>query len=66
MASTRIFGVVISKFSYYKEPNLMILLVVNKSPKVGFYHTILRLSLAVNLRMEGDKKSSLNLKEVIE
>lgn len=42
------------------------MLVVNKSPKVGLYYIILRLILAINLRMKSGEESLLDFKEIIE
>lgn len=42
------------------------MLVVNKSPKVGLYYIILRLILAINLKMKSGEESLLDFKEIIE
>ena len=65
VAGTRIFGVVIGKLRYSKKPYLIILLEIDKSSKVGFFHTILPLSLAVRLWIEGSKKYPLDAKKMI-
>ena len=44
----------------------MVLLKVNKIPKISFYNTILPLCLAINLKIKSDWKLLFNTKEVIE
>lgn len=60
-----IFSIIVSKFNHKKELNLIILLVVNKVPEVGFYYMILSLIFAVNLRIKGGKEFLLNFEEII-
>ena len=62
--SASILGVVVSKFRHKKKLCLIILLKVDKSLEINFYYIVLPLSLAVHLRVEGDKKSLLNAKEI--
>lgn len=61
MTSAYIFDIVISKFSYQKNSSLIILLIVHKSPKVGFYYTILLFNLAINLTIKGNREPLLDL-----
>lgn len=56
VAGACIIGVVIGKLSHWEKPSQIILLVVNKSPKVGFYCAILSLSFIVSLKIKDDKK----------
>ena len=65
IAGTRIFCVVVSKFSYWKEPSLIILLVVDKSPEISLYCTVLPLGLAISLRLEDSSKLLFDLQEVV-
>lgn len=55
-----IFCVFVGKFSYWKMLSLIILLGIDKSPKVGFYYIILLLHLAINLRLESNKELLLD------
>ena len=52
-AGASILGVIVGKFSYWEEPCPIILFEIDKSLEVGFHYTILPLSLAIRLRMEG-------------
>ena len=49
MANAGIFGIVISKLSYWQEPYSFTLLKVGKDLKIGSYCIILPLNLAVYL-----------------
>ena len=64
IASASIFDIIIGKFHYKKKPYPVILFKMKKSTKVGFYGTILPLDQTVCLWVEGDKKSSLDIKEI--
>ncbi len=64
MASTRIFYIIVGKFNYWEEPGLIILLVIDKSSKINFYHTILSLGFAINLMIKGNKKCLLDFQKV--
>ena len=64
IASTSIFGVIIGKFRYRKKSYLIILFKVDENSEVGFYYTILSLDLTIHLKIEGDKKFSLDVKEI--
>ena len=59
-----IFGVIIDKLCNEKKPYSIILLKVDKSLEVGFYHTILPFGLTVYLWMEGGEESPLDTKEI--
>ena len=59
-----ILGIVVSKFRHRKKPCPIILLKVNKSLEIGFYRTILPLSLAIYLRVEGGRESPLDAEEI--
>ena len=65
VANADILGIVVSKLRYGKKLCLIILLKVDKGSEVGFYHTILLLSLAVRLRVEGGGEFPLNAKEIV-
>ena len=64
MASARIFGVIISKFSHWQKPGLIIRLEINKSLKIGFHGIVLLFGLAISLRMKGIEKPMLDAGEV--
>ena len=64
MADTGIHGIIISKLRYGKKLCPIILLKVDKSLKVGFYYTIIPLSLVVSLRVEGNRESPLDIEEI--
>ena len=66
MAGACVFGVVINKLSRWLNLDLIVLLKIDKSFKISFYGTILRFCLAMSLQMEGNKKSTLNIKKVAE
>ena len=56
MAGANIFGIIIGKFRYKKKLYLIILLKINQNLEISFYHTILSFSLAIYLRVEGNKE----------
>ena len=58
-----IFRINLNKFSYLYEPYLFVLFKINKRSKILFYYTIF-FYLALNLRVEGSRKSLLDTKEV--
>ena len=64
VAGASILGIVIGKLRHGKKPCLIILLEVDKGLEVGFHCTILPLSLAIRLRVEGGGKSLLDTKEI--
>ena len=64
MANAGILGIVVSKFRYGKNLCLVILLKVDEGLEVGFHYTILPLSLAVRLQVEGGEKFLLDIKEI--
>ena len=55
MAGIQVFCVVISKLSYWYEPDLVILLEVYKALEVHFHGIVLLLNLTVNLRVKSSK-----------
>ena len=59
-----IFRVVAGKFSHWKEPGSIILLVVGKSPEISLHYTVLPLGLAVSLGMEGGGEPLFDPQEV--
>ena len=61
VAGARIFCIIVGKFSHWKEPSSIILLVIDKNPEIGLYCIVLPLSLAVSLGVEGGGKSLFNL-----
>ena len=65
VASTSILGIVVSDLCHEKKPCPIILLKVDKSSEVSFHGTILPLSLAIYLRVEGDGESPLDIEEII-
>lgn len=60
MVDTCIFSIVLDKFSYLKESSLIILLIIVKSSKVGFYYTVLPFNIAINIKIKGNEGFSLN------
>lgn len=64
MVNAHIFGIVVSKFSYWEEPNPIVLLVIDKNSEVSLYCIVLSLGLVINLRMEDSRKSLLDFQEV--
>lgn len=60
MTGACIFHDVVSKLRYWEKLSPIILLIVNKSPEVGFYRTVFPLSLAVSLRKKGDREPLLD------
>ena len=60
MAGGGILGVVIGELCHEKKLCPIILLEVDKSLEVGFYHTILPFDLLVHLRVESSRKFLLN------
>ena len=64
VAGTGILGIVVSKLRYGKKPCLIILLKINEGSEISFHRTILSLSLAVCLRVEGGRESPLYAEEI--
>ncbi len=64
IAGVDIFRIIIGKFSHWQEPCPVILLVVDKGPKVGLHCAILPFSLPVSLGVKGGREPSLNTEEV--
>lgn len=60
MANTCFFHIFVSKFSYWEEFNLIILLIIDENPEIGFYYTILFLALAIILKMKSNRKFLLD------
>ena len=65
VAGTGILGIVISKLRHKKKPCPIILLEIDKSLEVDFYHTILSLNLVVYLQIEGSRQSLLDAEEIV-
>ena len=63
MAGARIFGVVVSKLSYWQKPSPVILLTVNKRFEVCIHGAVLPLGLAVCLRIKSGGKLLLNVEK---
>ena len=64
VASAYIFRIIVDKFSHWKEPSPISLFVVDKSPEIGLYCTVLPFGLAVSLAVEGGGEPLFNAKEV--
>ena len=64
VAGAGILGIVVSELRHGKKSCPIILLEVDKGSEVGFYRTILPLSLVVCLRVEGGGKSLLDAEEI--
>lgn len=60
-----IFSIVICKLSYWQEPDLIVLLKINKDLKIYFYYTILIFGLVINFRVKCSKKSVFDFKKII-
>ena len=65
MASTSIFDIIIDKFYYKKKLYLVVLFKIDKDLKISFYCIILFFSLTVHLWIKSDRKSLLNVKEIV-
>ena len=64
VASASILGIVVSEFRHEKKSCSIILLEVDEGLEVGFHRTLLPLSLAVPLRVEGGEESPLDAEEI--
>ena len=64
VAGAGILGIIVSKLRYEKKPCPIILLKVDESLEVGFHCTILPLSLAVYLQVEGNEEFPLDAEEI--
>ena len=64
MAAARVFGIIISKLSYQKELDQMVLFEIDESSEVGFHGTILPFDFAISLCIEDDTKPTLDIKEI--
>lgn len=53
VTSTGVFRIIVSKFSYKKKSNLVILLIIDKNVEVGCQNTVLSLNLAIGLQVKG-------------
>lgn len=65
MTSICISYIVIYKFHYKQMFYLVILLLIDKSPKLGLYYIVLSFDLAICLKIEGDRELLLDTKEII-
>ena len=59
-----IFSVIISNLYYKKKLCPIILLKIDKNSEVGFYYTILPLSLAIYLYIKGGEKFLFDIKKI--
>ena len=64
VAGTGILGIVVSELRHRKKSCPIIMLKVDKGSEVSFHRTILPLSLAVCLRVEGGGESPLDAEEI--
>ena len=64
VANISILGIIIGKLRHMQKSCPIILLKVDKDQKVGFYCTILSLSSAICLGVEGGRESLLDAKEI--
>ena len=60
VAGTGIFGIIVYKLSYWQEACPVILLLVYKSSEVCLYCAVLSFCLAIGLKIENPRESSLN------
>ena len=65
IAGISVFGIIINKFCHKKKLYLIILFQIDNSLKKGFYYIILLFSLTICLWIEGCKKFSLDVKEIV-
>ena len=65
VAGAGIFGIIVNKLCYEKKPYSIILLEVDKDSEVSFYCTILPLSLAIHLWVEGGGESLFNAEKIV-
>ena len=66
VASACILFVIICKLSHREESGPIILLEIDKDPKIGFHCTILTFGLAVSLRIKHGKEAALDAEKVTE
>ena len=64
VAGAGILGIVVNKLRHGKKLCPIILLEVDEGSEIGFYHTILPLSLAVRLLVEGGGESPLDVEKI--
>lgn len=64
MASIYIFYIIIYKFRYKQIFYLIILLLIDKSPKLDLYCIVLFFDLAICLKIKGDRELLLDTKEI--
>lgn len=64
MANTSILGIIIYKFSYWQEFGLVILFKINKNLRIRFYHTILTIILAINLKIKDNRETVFNFQKI--
>ena len=64
MTSASIFGIVISKLSYWKESSSVVFFEVNKSTKICLHCTILTLGLVISFGVKYDRKLVFDLKKI--
>ena len=55
--------IIVGKLRYWEKPSLVILLIINKNPKISFYYMVLPFNLAVKLRIKGSKWLLLDLQK---
>lgn len=59
-----IIRIIVSKFSYKIESDLIVLFVIDKSSKICLYYAILPFSLPTSLRVKSSRESLVDLKKV--
>lgn len=65
MAGVYIFGVIVDKLNYPKEPSPIILLIINKTSAVSLHCTVLLLGMAISLRVKSSRELLVDLKKVV-
>ena len=65
MTYISIFCIVLSEFCHKKELGPSILFIIDKNLEVSFYYIILLFGLAIKLKVESNRKSLLNFKEIV-
>ena len=64
VAGAGVFGIVVGEFSHWQEPCPVILLPVHEGSEVCLYCAVLPFCLAIGLRMESCRESSLDSQEI--
>lgn len=58
MTVASVLGIIINKLRYWEKTSPVILLILDKSPEIGLYCTILPFCLPVTLGVKGGRKQA--------